>query len=502
MTRLARAGFFSLLFAALACVCHAPRIRAQEPAPDAQPAADQFVSEAPFRLSHPDLPPLVPALDLPVDYNSSFQPRNAGTYLWPAVDVIAINVTMWSLPWVLGVEWAQIGPDSWEHNLKSGLQWDDNEFEVNQFGHPYQGGLYFTAARMHGLNFWESVPYTLGGSLMWEYFMETEEPSTNDWMTTTWGGFFFGEALYRLSNNILDEAASGGERFWREFAAFAVNPVNGIDRLISGRAWANGPRGKTFPIDTTLRIGPDGLGLSSGTGWGKTFRLWVQIEYGDLYAKPEFDTPFEYFDFSAQLSFGEDILGQSFDGTGALLGTRFSMGKGNVDLFAWVLTYQYFTNGTTKMLTRDTSGVYQLGKMGTGPAWFGHWHLASGFSIDTELQLLFVPVGAITSPYAKFEANRAYNYGIGGSTRLEINLRHRRLGRVYAQMDRYLYYIVDGASGVEHLGVLQLGVYANVYRGHGLGFAAIRYDRNSYYHDYPDLFDAFWSGQAQYEVVF
>ena len=480
--RACRGLLLSTLLIGVCSLCHAPRVLGQEPA------------LAP--------PPELPRLEAPVDLNVNLKPRTAGNYLWPLLDVVIVNVTMWSLPWALGVEWAQVGPDSWQHNLETGLQWDDNEFEVNQFGHPYQGGLYFAAARVNGLTFWESIPYTLAGSLSWEFFAETEEPSTNDWMTTTWGGFFFGEALLRLSNNIVDETASGAERLWREFAAFAVNPVNGIDRLFTGRAWASGPSTKTFPIETTLRIGPDGIGLSSGTGWGQTVRLYVEVEYGDLYAKPAFDIPFEYFDLSAQLSFGNDILGQSFDGTGALLGTRFSMGKGNVDLFAWVLAYQYFTNGTTEMLTRDTNGVYQLGNMGTGPAWFANWQLGSGFSLDTQLELLFVPMGAITSPYAKIEANRSYNYGVGGSTRLELSLRHRRLGRVYGQVDRYLYYIVDGASGIEHLGVLQLGFYANIYAGHGLGAAAIRYDRNSYYHDYPDLFDAFWSGQVQYEALF
>jgi hypothetical protein len=53
---------------------------------------------------------------------------------------------------------------------------------------------------------------------------------------------------------------------------------------------------------------------------------------------------------------------------------------------------------------------------------------------------------------------------------------------------------------VEHLGTLELGVYANIYRGHGLGVTAIHYDRTSSYDDYPDLSDAFWSGQIHYEL--
>lgn len=321
-------------------------------------------------------------------------------------------------------------------------------------------------------------------------------------MTTTWGGYFFGETLFRLSNSVLDDSTSGSTRFWKELGALAVNPINGIDRIISGQAWADGPPGVEVPLAADLRVGPDGIGLSEGTGWGQTIRAWIRFDYGDMYAKPRISTPFEAFNIAAQLSVSSKIFGQAIDGTGVLFGERFSFGESDLNLMAWVLSFEYFTNGTTKMLTRDASGVYQLGEMGTGVAWFGRLPLGGGFSIDPEIDLLAVPTGAITSPYAEFESNRNYSYGVGGALKLELDVRHERIGRAYAQVDRYLYYIVDGARGSEHLGTLQLGAFANVYAGHGLGLTAIRYDRNAYYRDYPDLFDAFWSGQVHYEVEF
>jgi hypothetical protein len=437
-----------------------------------------------------------------VDYSAPAENRTAANYLWPLADVLGINLFLWSIPYTLDVPWAQVNPSYWKENFQSGWQWDDNEFEVNQFAHPYQGGMYFTAARIHGLSFWEAVPYAMFGSFQWEFFMETEQPSTNDWLTTTWGGFLFGESLYRLSNRILDDSTSGGDRFWREFAAFAVNPVNGIDRVISGQAWADGPPGERAPLAVNLRVGADGIGLSEGTGWGKTFRAWIRFDYGDLYSQPAIRTPFEVFNLSAQLSGSSSIFGQGIDGTGVLLGERFFMGASSVNLFAWTLNFEYFTNGTTKILTRDATGVYSLGEMGTGPSWYSQVALGAGFRIDGQAHVLAVPTGAMTSPYAKYEANRSYNYGLGGALKLELNLRHERLGRLYAKANRYLYYIVDGASGTEHVGLLQFGAFANVYGGHGLGATVTRYDRNSYYEDYPNLFDSFWSGQVHYEVEF
>ena len=205
---------------------------------------------------------------------------------------------------------------------------------------------------------------------------------------------------------------------------------------------------------------------------------------------------------SIQLNAGKDLFGQAIDASGVLYGHRFSMGQNNVNLLAWSMTFEYFTNASTKMLTRESDGVYQLGEMGTGGTWYGHWDFGGDLALDSKVQLLAVPTGAITSPYAKYEANRSYNYGIGGATKVELELRQKRLGRLYAHADRYLYYVVDGAKGIEHLGTLTLGAFANIYNGHGLGATAILYDRHSNYDSYPDIGDSFWSGQVHYEVNF
>ncbi len=439
--------------------------------------------------------------DGPIDYSLPDEKPDLASYIWPIADVLAINLSMWGSSKIAGATFADVTPEMWAENFQTGFQWDDNEFEVNQVGHPYQGGLYFASARVNGLSYWESIPYTMFGSFQWEFFMETEQPSTNDWMTTTWGGVFFGEMLHRLSNRVLDDSTSGSTRFWKEFSALAISPVNGIDRLLSGAAWQDGPAGKQFPLAANLRVGPDGIGLSEGTGWGKTIRAKIRFDYGDPYAKDELDIPFEVFDFAAQINLGKDILGQGFDGTGVLLGSRFR-GTHNSHLLAWVLDFEYFTNGTTKLLTRESAGVYQLGEMGTGIGWYGQWRLPAGFSVNTRADGLFVPTGAITSPWVKFEANRSYSYGVGAATKLEMDLRHERWGKLYARANRYLYGIVDGPKGTEHVGLLQLGAYFNAYQGHGLGGSVILYDRESYYSLYPDFQDSFWTGQVQYEVEY
>jgi hypothetical protein len=171
-----------------------------------------------------------------------------------------------------------------------------------------------------------------------------------------------------------------------------------------------------------------------------------------------------------------EILGEAFDGTGVLLDNRCSMGGNDVGLIAWTMGYEYFTNGTTKAFTRESIGVYSLGALSTEylGSLTGAWGRASP-SMVSWMHSRYRPAPSrhptrSTSPTART------NYGVGGAGKAEINLRHERLGRLYANVDRYLYYVADGATRVEHLGTLRLGAYVNLYKGHGLGASVIRYD--------------------------
>ncbi len=131
----------------------------------------------------------------------------------PAVEVFGINTFVWTLDrFVLKADFSHIGPSTWKYNLQKGWEWDDDRFGINFIGHPYTGSLYFNAARSQGYNYIESVPYAIGGSLMWEYFGENTRPSYNDVINTPVNGAFLGEISYRLSSNILDDRTRGGER--------------------------------------------------------------------------------------------------------------------------------------------------------------------------------------------------------------------------------------------------------------------------------------------------
>ncbi len=134
----------------------------------------------------------------------------------PAVEVLGINVFVNGLDRAMGLDFSHVGPSTWNYNINKGWEWDADRFGINFFGHPYTGSMYFNAARSQGYNYFQSIPYAIGGSLMWEYFGEATRPSYNDLVNTPVNGAFLGEIFYRLSSNILDDRTRGSNRVFRE----------------------------------------------------------------------------------------------------------------------------------------------------------------------------------------------------------------------------------------------------------------------------------------------
>ena len=75
-------------------------------------------------------------------------------------------------------------------NLRGPWVVDDDPFQINQFGHPYQGAMYHGIARSNGLGYWSSVGYTFAGSALWEIAGETTPPSVNDQIASGIAGSF------------------------------------------------------------------------------------------------------------------------------------------------------------------------------------------------------------------------------------------------------------------------------------------------------------------------
>src|SRR5206468_3540766 len=138
---------------------------------------------------------------------------------------------------LFNADFSHIGPSTWKYNIQKGWEWDDDRFGINFVGHPYTGSMYYNAARSQGYSYAQSVPFAIGGSLLWEYLGENTRPSYNDVINTPVNGAFLGEIFYRVSSNILDDRTRGTQRFFRELAAGLIDPARGFNRLLQGKSF-------------------------------------------------------------------------------------------------------------------------------------------------------------------------------------------------------------------------------------------------------------------------
>ena len=182
------------------------------------------------------------------------------------------------------------------HNITNPWVWDDDEFNINQAGHPYQGSMYHQGARANGLNFYESLGTAAFGSLTWELLMENETPSYNDIIITPIMGSMFGEILYRL---YLDTSGK------IPLLPVIIAPQAALYHFVTGQPCPN--FSDSHIQNFSLGVG-SGLyhDFVNGTDSGQLFNnhnnpqllLNVSLNYGDVYKETTF-TPFESFSFNA-----------------------------------------------------------------------------------------------------------------------------------------------------------------------------------------------------------
>ena len=252
---------------------------------------------------------------IPIQYSSVRQEnpdssdvkRAEKKHFWRAAgEVVGFNIGLWAFDrYIQNGDFAHISFNTIKENFKHGFIWDNDKLGTNTFLHPYNGNLYFNAARVNGYNFWQSELFAIAGSGMWEMFMECEYPSTNDIIATPIGGAAIGEILYRASDAVLDDRLTGGARFEREAAAFILSPMRGLNRLITGDAWKVRPtRGRQFGSPNfAVRVSMGYKMLEFQNHFNDIHQgLGIQLdaEYGDRF-EVKSTKPYDYFTIKAQL---------------------------------------------------------------------------------------------------------------------------------------------------------------------------------------------------------
>ncbi|MCA8952068.1 MAG: DUF3943 domain-containing protein [Planctomycetes bacterium] len=254
--------------------------------------------------------------------------------------------------------------DSIRRNLKHNWVIDRDPFAVNQFLHPYQGATYHAFARSAGLGYWESLIYDCVGSAIWEVAGEVVPPSLNDQITTTIGGSYLGEALYRTASVLLG-GGSGRPGFFAEAGAAAISPAMGFNRLAFGDRFDAVESTRGAPVYGRIGIGARHNSRQTDLGiladlTDNSFEANFAIDYG-VPGKVGYDheRPFDYFHFEGTGTSSASALPENLLVTGLLGGVDYEAGdwRGVVGAFG---TYDYLAPEVFSL----SSTALQLGTVG------------------------------------------------------------------------------------------------------------------------------------------
>ena len=349
-----------------------------------------------------------------------------------ALEVFSVDFANWAIDrYVLNRSYARVGLASWAYNLRHGFIFDPDTFGMNFFAHPFSGSLYFNSARSLGLGFWASTPYAFGGSLLWEMFGETQQPSVNDLVMTTTGGIMLGETLFRLSSLVLDDTDTGWSRAGRETLAFLINPIRGVNRLLFGDAFRRQSVNRQLRTSFRGSFGYRGYFVGESTKLsGLTFSPGLEFEFvlGESTPFNPAKSPFDLVFFDSALRHGRQKLAFSVNSYALLVGHEVFNVSGQRTLLGLFQNFDYISNEIVSV----GGSSFALGMDSSYP--FG-----SGFTMRMVGQLGAVVFGASNNKYTLIE-ERDYNYGLGPMAKVDFWLSQPRLGRLLLRWGHYQLY--------------------------------------------------------------
>lgn len=281
-------------------------------------------------------------------FSLTWETRPGRSYLIPALEIPAylFLLNLYDRHYTEPTELYRTTGKTFRTNLTDS-KWviDEDQFSVNQFLHPYGGTVYFGLARSAGLNFWESLAYAGAGSLLWELGGEKTLPSINDQITTTFGGAFLGEPLFRMANLLLESDDDGKPGFLRELAAGVISPPTAFNRLVFGNRF-----GEVYPSHnpaTFMRLQVGGTLTASSNNVSSTVKERgaigdVTFTYG-LPGKPGYTyaRPFDYFDFHLTAVTANTL--ESIDTRGLLIGSTYAPNDSTRGIWGLYGSYDYIS---------------------------------------------------------------------------------------------------------------------------------------------------------------
>jgi hypothetical protein len=370
---------------------------------------------------------------------------------------------------------------TWDHLRTQRWVHDQDPFNVNQFGHPYQGAAMYGLPRSSGLGFWMSLAYSDVGSFAWEMAGETTAPSINDLITTGQAGSLLGEALYRMSDLVLKDNGSKFARRFSEYLAFVIAPTGAVTRR------AFGDRFRTDLPDsapaTAWQVGVGGTVDAHATKQLSTsvLRRSATIEFSMAYGLPgtpgyDYSHPLDYFDFQAS---GLSSAANPIDNVmlrGLLIGRKTRDYGSSRGIWGIYGSYDYIS----PFLFRVSSTAVSLGT--TQQFW-----IAPALALQGSLLGVVgygaagTTAGIASTPTS--EAIRDYHYGV--TPQSLVALRLIAGDRAMLDMTTRGYYVSgvgsDDTHGSETIFRGNLGLSVRVVGGHTLGASYVESIRQAQY---------------------
>ena len=392
------------------------------------------------------------------DFLADIEARKS--YWIPAAEIIGFDVLLNLINRQSSDEYKSTA-SSIQDNLGSSWNTDSDPFATNQLGHPYAGSIYHGFARSAGLNFWESLGYTVVGSAAWEIAGETSPPSLNDQISTGFGGSFLGEALFRMSNLVLEKAnMSSG---WREVSAALISPPTGFNRLAFGDRFD-----LIYPSRDAEYYGRLSLGVStitqskSGTSANVTQNEGIvdfSLDYG-LPGKPgyNYNHPFDLFAFKVTASTANGL--ENLMTRGLLVGADYEAGKNYRGVWGLYGSFDYIE----PQIYRVSSTALSLGTT-------AQWWLSNAIALQGSA-LAGVGYAAVGTVNGTTEND--YNYGVAPQALMALRLIFGDRVALDTTTRGYFVKDVGGADEAGHDNIYRTDVAftVRVYRQHAV---SVRY---------------------------
>ena len=411
----------------------------------------------------------------------------------PALKVVLQNVLLNLFDhYVLNLDFAVVGFNSWKHTANPFFwtdrwKWDEDRFGNNFFLHPLTGAGYFNSARASGMNFFESMPYAFGGSLMWKMFGENAgsydpinhpelngRPEREDILNTTILGIFGGEVSYRLSSNILDDRTTGTERFFRELVAGIIDPARFTSRLMQGKLTSVTTEEvyQKEPLDVVLSGGVQVQGSKN-----PRVVLNADFDYGDPFEKRD-RKPFDYFTFRTDVTIGEGRkLITNITGEALLYGKNMKVGNTEM-LTGAFMHYDYWDSYNFELATMAFSGGI-VSKFAVAP----------NTNLYTNFNLGVVPFAGNSREYGPDTSQtRDYYFSAGAEAKLEVTLNYQ--GFVSGTLLAYYYWLntierplIVGRPGNDYIAILKPRIEFHLFDNIGIGIEHLIYLDDRVYTD-------------------